>query len=166
MIVGCDPGISGAIALLHDDGSFADVIDMPVIELKVNGKKRNRIVAASIARAVLNWQRTGPLHGIIEAVGPMPRDGSSQAFGMGKAAGILEGVLVALDVPISLVTPAVWKRAMGLSADKGLARMRASQTWPTHADKFKRVKDDGRAEAALIALYGLRSGVVLVREAA
>jgi hypothetical protein len=32
--------------------------------------------------------------------------------------------------------------------------LRASQLFPNQADQWKRVKDDGRAEALLIAYYG------------
>ena len=51
-------------------------------------------------------------------------------------------------------TPASWKKHFKLSKDKGVSRATASQRFPQNAELFKRVKDDGRAEAALIALYG------------
>jgi hypothetical protein len=54
------------------------------------------------------------------------------------------------------VTPTKWKRALGLGADKGDSRRRAMETWPYMASKFARVKDDGRAEAALIAWWHWR----------
>jgi crossover junction endodeoxyribonuclease RuvC len=47
-----------------------------------------------------------------------------------------------------------WKRAMQVPSDKGACRMRAMQTFPGHSDLFRRVKDDGRAEAALLGFYG------------
>ena len=54
----------------------------------------------------------------------------------------------------NLVTPQLWKKAMRLVADKDAARQRAVQLFPERAEWFRRVKDDGRAEAAMIALYG------------
>ena len=65
------------------------------------------------------------------------------------------GVLAALAIPCTLVTPGVWKRHHGLiGGDKSESRAKAIALWPGHADLFKRRKDDGRAEAALVAVYG------------
>jgi hypothetical protein len=70
--------------------------------------------------------------------------------------GIVEGVLAACGVPAVHIAPAAWKRAVGLSlASKDAARSEALRRWPGHAALFARVKDDGRAEAALIAVAGL-----------
>ena len=73
-------------------------------------------------------------------------------------------MLHALGVPFELVSPTVWKAAFGIrrtqdetKADKKTeARRVASVAFPSHAERFKRVKDDGVAEAALLALYGLK----------
>ena len=69
---------------------------------------------------------------------------------------MIEGVLGALGVPVKFITPASWKRALGLSgASKDAARGEAIRRWPEHAAKFARKMDDGRAEAALIAAAGI-----------
>jgi crossover junction endodeoxyribonuclease RuvC len=52
------------------------------------------------------------------------------------------------------VAPAIWKKHFGLSTDKDASRALAGQTFPDQADLWKLKKQDGRAEAALIALYG------------
>jgi hypothetical protein len=57
-------------------------------------------------------------------------------------------------VPTFEVDPSAWKKTMRLSTDKNASRALASQYFPDCADQWARVKDDGRAEAALIALYG------------
>ena len=64
----------------------------------------------------------------------------------------------------SFLTPAHWKRLVGIAPGKegakDAARSEAIRRWPGHAATFARVKDDGRAEAALIAIAGLmRKGV-------
>jgi hypothetical protein len=56
------------------------------------------------------------------------------------------------------------KRALGLNNDGETSRVRAIETWPDHADLFARKKDDNRAEAALLGLYGLREGAMSERE--
>jgi crossover junction endodeoxyribonuclease RuvC len=68
--------------------------------------------------------------------------------------GQLLGILTALAIPYTVVPPVVWKRALMVPAGKSAARARASQLLPAAAGYWARVKDDGRAEAALIALYG------------
>ena len=99
----------------------------------------------------------GNLVGVVENVSSMPRQAG--AFNFGRSAGVVHGVLGALGVPMELVSPNVWKGAMGLrkmagetqDANKSRARELAVKLWPSQADLFKRVKDDGRAESALLA---------------
>ena len=88
----------------------------------------------------------------------MPRQGVSSTFKYGVGYGTILGVCGALRLPVRHVTPAVWKRAAGLSKDKGASRRRACELWPAHSASFGRVRDDGRAEAALIARHGWEVG--------
>lgn len=90
----------------------------------------------------------------MERVGAMPGNGVSSMFAFGMAAGIVQGVLGALMIPMTLITPAQWKVALRVPADKGGARARASQLIPKGAHRWPLAKHDGRAEAALIGLYG------------
>jgi crossover junction endodeoxyribonuclease RuvC len=74
-------------------------------------------------------------------------------FAFGESFGLAKGVLAGLAIPTSTVTPGKWKKSMQLNAGKDGSRAKAAQLWPTQAGEFKRVKDDGRAEACLIAEY-------------
>jgi hypothetical protein len=67
------------------------------------------------------------------------------------------GVLAAAGVRCQFLTPACWKRAVGLppGRDKDASRAAAIQRWPAKAELFSRKKDDGVAEAALIAIARL-----------
>ena len=150
MILGIDPGSRGAIAVI-DGGLLIDVHDMPSVEVAVGKTKRTRVSAGLLADVL---RRQGLTHAFVEQVGAMPGQGTSSMFAFGKSAGIVEGVLAGLGIPITLVTPQSWKKAMRLVADKDAARQRAVQLFPERAEWFRRVKDDGRAEAAMIALYG------------
>jgi len=146
-IVGVDPGKTGAIALLDmHNGELVAVEDMPAIGKHVN--------AAVVGDMLNDWQRLGKIVAIVEDVTSSPQMGVVSAFSFGRSKGIIEGCLGTLSVPVTLVTPAKWKRDIGLRADKDAARQLATNTWPTWADTFRRKKDDGRAEAALIALWG------------
>lgn len=157
MIVGIDPGARGALAFLSDDGHLVDVLDMPAVEVKTGGKLRTRIAPQAVA-LLIDARR--PVHAYVERVGAMPGQGVSSSFTFGYAAGVLEGVLSALGIAVSFIAPAVWKRALKLPADKGNARQMAMQLWPARSADFTRVRDDGRAEAALIAHWGMLSRLV------
>ncbi|MGE5548417.1 MAG: hypothetical protein ACM33T_16045 [Solirubrobacterales bacterium] len=97
----------------------------------------------------------GPIaHAFVEAVGAMPGQGVSSVFAFGKVFGLVLGILAANFIPHTLVPPQRWKRTLGVPADKDGARARASQLLPAHAGLWCRAKDDGRAEAALLAYFG------------
>jgi crossover junction endodeoxyribonuclease RuvC len=91
---------------------------------------------------------------IVEKVNSMPGQGVASTFKFGQSYGALLGVFGALKLRIVHVTPAKWKRSMGLSSDKEMARAMAIDTWPSSCNLFKRKKDHGRAEACLLALWG------------
>ncbi len=154
MILAIDPGAHGAVAFLSPSGVLLDVTDMPAIEVKVGKARRTRVATAALAEVI---RRHGVLHAFVERVGAMPGQGSASMFAFGHAAGIVEGVLAALGIATTFITPAAWKRAMQVPSDKGACRQRAMQVFPMQADLFRRVKDDGRAEAALLGLHGLRT---------
>lgn len=143
--VGIDPGKTGAIAILDGDALVA-VHDMPVID--------GQVLAALVAQLLGVFSR--PLrvqHATVERVAARPGQGVSSTFGFGFSAGVVHGVLGALLIPVDIVTPVAWKRHFRLGADKDESRARAIERWPQHAGQFARKRDDGRAEAALIALW-------------
>lgn len=149
-VIGVDPGLGGAIALLR--GDHLDLWDMPVIQ---DGTKK-RVDHAQLAITldlIAKWGGQG-ITAYVERVGTRPKEGSASAFSFGRSTGVILGALAAHFIPITEVTPGVWKRATGTPADKDGARLRASALMPQHAGDWPLKKHDGRAEAALIALYG------------
>lgn len=152
-VIGIDPGASGAVAILQHDGKFVQVFDMPTVEVKVGGKAKRRISPEMLVAELKLYTDEGAV-AWIEHVSAMPGQGVSSMFAFGESFGIARGVLAGLRVPTYTVPPAVWKRALQLNSGKDGSRSKAAQMWPASAGEFKRVKDDGRAEAALIAEYG------------
>jgi crossover junction endodeoxyribonuclease RuvC len=152
LIVGIDPGNEGALAFLTADGALVGVVDMPCIE---DGVKGRRTVNAAILAVILREQ--APSHAFIELITSRPTDAKVAAFSFGRCRGCLEGVCGALAIPVTMLTVPTWRRAVGLpiGATKDMGRGEAVRRWPGHAGLFARVKDDGRAEAALIALAGI-----------
>lgn len=145
IVFGVDPGASGAIAVVTADGRFVEVLDMPHHDGMVSGPLVADFVEAHLEPGAEAW---------VEQVHAMPKQGVSSSFKFGCAFGVVLGVLGGLRVPVHLITPARWKRAAGLTADKSLSRRRACELWPEHSALFARVKDDGRAESALLAKLG------------
>jgi crossover junction endodeoxyribonuclease RuvC len=91
---------------------------------------------------------------VIEQVAAMRGQGVSSMFRFGEGYGHLQMACAACKLPLKYVTPASWKKHFSLSRDKGVSRGVAMQRFPDQAQQFSRVKDDGRAEASLIALFG------------
>jgi crossover junction endodeoxyribonuclease RuvC len=150
IIAGIDPGLSGAVAFF-DDQRFLGVNGMPTLALVRGGKNKREIDTAILADLI---EQAKPGHAFVENVGAMPGQGVSSVFAFGKAFGIVIGVLAALQVPVTFVSAARWKKALGVPAAKDGARARASQLLPGAACNWPLAKDDGKAEAAMIALYG------------
>jgi len=146
MICAVDPGISGAVAILSDGGHLVAVHDMPTVT--VSGKQRVSAVGLADILAARKFA-----HCYVEQVGAMPGQGVTSMFSFGRSAGVIDGVCAALGIPVTMVTPGKWKRGMQVTADKGSSRARALQLWPGLSSSFARVRDDGRAEAALIGYY-------------
>lgn len=146
-VIGIDPGLSGAIALLRD-GEYAEVWDMPTMG-RGSGNKQ-QINAAEVGKLL---RECPPCIAWIEQVGAMPGQGVSSMFNFGKAAGAALGALGALQFPVREVGPVKWKREFGLiGKEKDMARTFAQQIMPTAPLSLK--KHCGRADALLIARYG------------
>jgi crossover junction endodeoxyribonuclease RuvC len=151
-VAGIDPGLSGAIAMLRDDGALF-VTDMPTVEVRRAGTTRRLVDRGALARA---FDRTDLRHVYLELVGARPGQSAGSGMTTARNAGIVEGVVVANYHPVDVIAPAAWKRAMRCPAGKDGARARATELMPACAGLWTRKRDDGRAEAALIALYGCR----------
>jgi len=150
VFVGIDPGFTGAIAFYWPDSNSVEVHDMPVYK-NIKGKTELNLYEL---HKILKPEGDEPHHVILEQVSAVRGNGVSSMFRFGQAYGATQMAIAAHKLPMTLVTPAKWKSYLGLNKDKGLSRSLASQRWPAQADLFKRVKDDGRSEACLLALYG------------
>jgi crossover junction endodeoxyribonuclease RuvC len=148
MLIGIDPGISGAIVVLDDVHQPIEWELMPTVKTgkasRVNGSALRTIVELG-----------GIDHVYVESVHSMPKQGVASSFNFGHSAGVVEGVLQALGVPYTLVTPQAWKKRAGLiGQDKDAARSRAIQLWPFWRELDAKGKGQAFADAALIARYG------------
>lgn len=153
LVIGIDPGATGALALLYTDTGDLVLFDMPVVEI-TRGKRDVRQVDAGMLGALLRENLPASAHAYLEKVGAMPGQGVSSMFAFGRAVGVVEGVLSGLRIPVSIVPPQTWMKGCSVVGGKDGSRARAMQLFPAYASLFSRKKDDGRADAALIAYYG------------
>jgi crossover junction endodeoxyribonuclease RuvC len=158
-IIGIDIGTRGAISrfLVGVSGTaiLIGVDDMPILHDGPAGRPAvNAPLLAEIAA------KSHASKAFVEGVGARPGEGAVGAFSFGRSRGCVEGVLGALAVPVSFIAPAHWKRLVGIppgkEGAKDAARSEAIRRWPGKAALFARVKDDGRAESALIAIAGMQ----------
>lgn len=151
IIAGIDPGKTGALAITYPDGS---VFAFDVPKIKLRGKE---------VPAWHDWHKSWsialtfhtPDLVVIEDVSARPGQGVTSMFTFGRTLGFAHSLAVASEASIQTVTPSVWKAKMGLlNSSKGASREKAVALYPKSASQLARVKDDGRAEAILLAHYG------------
>lgn len=150
VVAGIDPGKGGGIAVINADGD-CETVRMPTMR----DGKQTFVDGAAVARFLSDYDAS---FAIIELVHSYSRQGVRGVFTFGCQYGGIVSVVRGLCIPHKLVTPQRWKKDLGLTSDKDLARARAAKQFPKAASEFARKCDDGRAEAALIAWWFLKSG--------
>lgn len=144
--IGIDPGVTGAWAV-HTAGTLSFVDDLPVLGGRIDGAALADLLGAYDPDVTCVY---------LEDTHAMPKNGSIASFSLGLNTGIIIGVVQTLSHPLFRVRPVVWKRKMSVNAlDKNAIRGVVRELYPTHADRFARVKDHNRAEAVLISRYGV-----------
>lgn len=149
--IGIDCGQTGGVAAVHN-GQFLMGTRMPILQ---RGKWKHVDI-----RALMKWEhRVDPdplgYTFVIESVHAMPAQGVSSSFAFGRATGGVEAWAMAYGAPVEWVSPAKWKKAMGVNADKQSSldacklHFGENKLWDVKAN-------DGIAEAALIALWWQR----------
>ena len=154
LVLAVDIGAHGAAALLDGSGDLLAVEDLPVLDSGPAG--RPEISPHLFAAIVRRW---APARAWVEWIGPRNGDRPAGAFAFGASAATVKTTLACCEVPFRFITPAQWKRAASIPPGrdmKGVARARAIERWPRHADLFARASDHDRAEAALIGWVGLQ----------
>lgn len=176
LVFGCDPGITGAVAVLAD-GEVVALFDTPVRARKSGNDEVN------LSAFVEEVRRVRALHvgayevAAIENVQPMPSQGAKRgmgavsAFQYGRTVQSFYAVFELLRIPVVPVHASRWKRDVGMPtkaevADdkqrKDYARTLAIQKYPGVADQLKtKSRGQPRAEALLIATWAHKNEVVV-----
>ena len=151
-IIGIDPGLSGAIAVL-DGIKIFDMFDMPVMS---EGKKnKNQLNSAQlvniIKRHILSNDDTFV---IVEQVSAMPGQGVTSMFNFGQTFGAIKGVCAALNLPIFFVRPSKWKKHFELiNSSKDASRTKVIEMYPKLSNQLTKKKDVNKSDAILIARF-------------
>lgn len=157
--IGIDPGNKGGVAVLRGD-ELVQLTAMPLLSVKMSGRKRfviNRWELADWLRPYSADLSSENVTAYVELVRARPQQGISSTARFAEGFGVILGVTAAHRITTYQVSPSRWRMEMvGRGTDKHAARYRAMERWPAWADAFRRVKDDGVAEAALLAEYGRR----------
>lgn len=152
IVLGIDPGLSGALAFVEASMNGPPRL-LRVADIPTTGEKAKRRVAIGPALDLI--REIKPDHGVIERTQAMPDQGASSGFIYGRAVGALEAIVEGMLVPLTVIESTAWKKAHSLiKRGKEDSRQRAIHLFPGSAG-FERKMDHNRAEAALIAWYGL-----------
>jgi crossover junction endodeoxyribonuclease RuvC len=154
LIIGIDPGISGAICFF-ENGKILDVVEMPTM---TEGKKNKKQVnGAQIFNEIIkriNELEKDNVRVIIEQVSAMPGQGVTSMFNFGQSFGILKGICSAMQLPMYFVRPAKWKKYFNLiNSEKDASRTRAIEIFPYFSSQLSKKKDSNKADAILIASF-------------
>jgi len=157
MIIGVDPGLSGAIAFIWAAGT-PSVHDLPVTGKLLDFNELRGIVCEEIAGRVSTDVEAYVESPVVRISGGQV--GSKSAFTMGDTAGVIRSVFASLEIQMHYVTAGKWKKRYALNGkDKEMSRALAVRLFPECREMLRRKKDHGLAEALLIARYGIETGV-------
>ena len=154
IIIGIDPGISGAICFF-EDGKVTDIVEMPNM---AEGKKNKRQVNGAqiyneISSRIKNFNKED-IKVVIEQVSAMPGQGVTSMFNFGQSFGVLKGICSAMQLSTYFIRPVKWKKYFNLiNSEKDASRTKAIQIFPYISSKLSKKKDANKADAILLASF-------------
>ena len=167
-IIGCDPGMDGAVALIPV-GEGVPENTLHVIDIERTADERS-IDIDGLRTKIFNQipDLCAPLVILLEEVNAVPKFGSVASFKLGRAVGMLEAMFILMKPARYLtIKPRAWKTFHGLIRDKKMSEAQKKRVDLEYARKYfgpfvtsqflSCAKDHNRADALLIAEYGRRN---------
>ena len=151
-IIGIDPGLSGAIAILENN-QVINIFEIPVMS---EGKKNKRQLNSALLVSLLkeNINNSEEVAVVVEQVNAMPGQGVTSMFNFGQTFGAIKGICAALDLPIFFVRPSKWKKHFELiNSSKDSSRTKAIEMYPKLSNQLAKKKDVNKSDAILIARF-------------
>tara|TARA_B100000575_G_C23015836_1_gene585015 strand:+ start:290 stop:781 length:492 start_codon:yes stop_codon:yes gene_type:complete len=151
-IIGIDPGLSGAIAVLKNN-KVINIFDIPVMsEGKKNKRQLNSALLVNLLKENINPHEEVTV--VVEQVNAMPGQGVTSMFNFGQTFGALKGICAALELPIFFVRPSKWKKHFELiNSSKDASRTKAIEMYPKLSNQLSKKKDVNKSDAILIARF-------------
>ena len=164
-VIGVDPGLNGAVSIVDTITGDVESFDIPVhTEKKVTSKRKETLIGKykngnpkykvtpekATIKKTLNF---GGLYtllrdivgnknivAVVEHQQTRPTNGPKQNFTIGLVYGSILTSIEVLRIPMTIVTPQIWKKSLGLSPkmiDNGEGKMVKE---PPYTDKEKKEK--------------------------
>ena len=154
LIIGIDPGITGAICFF-EDRKIIDLVEMP--NMAVGKKNKRQVNGAQVYNEILkrikNYNKKD-IKVVIEQVSAMPGQGVTSMFNFGQSFGVLKGICSAMQLPMYFVRPAKWKKYYNLiNSKKDASRTKVIEIFPYISPQLSKKKDSNKADAILIASF-------------
>ena len=151
-IIGIDPGLSGAIAVLENN-QVLNIFEIPVMsEGKKNKKQLNSALLVNLLKENINKEEEVAV--VVEQVNAMPGQGVTSMFNFVQTFGALKGICAALELPIFFVRPSKWKKHFELiNSSKDASRTKAIEMYPKLSNQLSKKKDVNKSDAILIARF-------------
>ena len=152
IIIGIDPGVSGAICILTG-GKITEIYEMPTM---IDGKKNKKQVNGAEVTNIINKELVNAkdINVVIEHVSAMPGQGVTSMFNFGQSFGVLKGICAALKLPVHFIRPVKWKKHFNLiNTEKDASRTKVIEVFPYISSKISKKKDANKADAILIARF-------------
>jgi hypothetical protein len=162
IVIGIDPGLSGACSVLDHNGLRA-VFDLPVMPIPGVGPKamiQNKVDGRALVKLLRQHCPPGEaVQSVIEAVNVMGgKNNAVQTQGsLLRTLGAIEAVLECLGWAPEYANPQTWKRHFGLidselsDAQRKAKAMQCARRLYPQCNEIARAKDHNRAESILIA---------------
>lgn len=168
--IGIDNGLFGAVVAIDSSYKILFYFDTPIVNLtktKKGGKKSvgHEFAPATMCDTLRGFVNQCPTRAKIwlEVAQAMPQQGLSSTFKTGRGAGLWEGIVVGLGLPYDVVHAKTWTKALLKDVPAGDPKERSmikaqrlfGPSLPLTRPGGRVLSLDGRADAALIACYGM-----------
>jgi hypothetical protein len=145
-VLGCDPGVTGGIAILR--GDIVDVIHIPMLDGEVDVSTLVRWINQKLLKDPYIGGRLSIAY--IEKTWNFSK-GSIAIAKLNYVAGVMYGVLRTLDIPVVKVAPATWRKGLfgTVKVTKQNALDLCSKLYPE-----LNITNHNLAESICVAKYG------------
>jgi crossover junction endodeoxyribonuclease RuvC len=154
LVIGIDPGVATSALAALGGSSVISLVDLPVHMIPARGRGLRAELDGPALHIML--AELGPVaHVFIESIGPMPKQGIASTWRFAEAYGTIKAIVMTMGFPVTLVSPKTWQRFHGIGRTGDEARRRAGQLYPDATSALARKRDSHRADAVLLAAYGM-----------